>query len=142
MSWRRPRKQRKHERSSGAIENAILQSRCADVGRRRNVSDSRWRLWCLSRLPSAFDENGGASFRLSKGPLYTKPSKDDSCARARVAAILGSCSYVLQSVKSGCRCHFVFTDTVVGKPPAIVLPFSIDYLLAWSRTFRCADTFA
>ena len=74
--------------------------------------------------------------------LDTEVKREKWLANARVAAILGSCSLSLPSVRSGCRCYLAFAEKVLGKLPARALPPSVDDLLAWSCTFRCAETFS
>ena len=74
--------------------------------------------------------------------LHCQEDMDKWCAQARVDALLGSCSRSLPSVKSGCRCYLAFAERVLGKTQAQALPPTLDELLAWSATFRCADTFS
>ena len=74
--------------------------------------------------------------------LHSQVAKDKWCAKARIDAIIGSCSRSLPSVKSGCRCYFAFAEKVLGKTQAQALPPTLDELLAWSGTFRCAETFS
>ena len=62
-------------------------------------------------------------------------------AKARVEALVGGCQKSLPSVKSGLRCYMAFASTVLRKPRRS-LPPSVDDLLAWSMTFRCAETFS
>ena len=84
----------------------------------------------VERINNLKDES--VSFRFTKGPRHaletvigeggTNRAKSEWCARARVAAILGSYSHSLPSVKSGCRCYFAFAEKVLGKPPDTALP--------------------
>ena len=74
--------------------------------------------------------------------LDTEVKRVKWLANARVAAILGSCELSLPSVRSGCRCYLAFAEKVLGKSQARALPPLIDELLAWSCTFRCAETFS
>jgi hypothetical protein len=83
-----------------------------------------------------------ASIDVLSADLDTEAKRVKWVANARVAAILGSCSLSLPSVRSGCRCYIVFAKKVLGKLPAKALPPSVDDLLAWSCTFRCAETFS
>ena len=97
-------------------------------------------------------ENTKSSFVVGTGPrgsvdalsaaLDTRVKRENWCAQARIAAILGSCSLSLPSVRSGCRCYFAFAERVLEKSQAQALPPSVDELLAWSCTFRCAETFS
>ena len=70
----------------------------------------------------------------------------DSAARAawleesRVDAILGSCRRSLKSVRSGIMCWMSFMRAM--DPTAPFFPPQLAYLMAWSRMFRCARTFA
>ena len=47
--------------------------------------------------------------------LDTEVKRVNWLADARVAAILGSCSLSLSSVRRGCRCYFAFAEKVMGK---------------------------
>ena len=96
-------------------------------------------------------ENARVSFAVNTGPRgaidsvaatwATPEARKIWCDRARIAAILGSCADSLPSVRSGCRCYYAFAEKVLRKPSARCLPPSVDDLLAWSCTFRCAETF-
>lgn len=98
-----------------------------------------------------FDNFEHCSVATSAGPrasigalaakLHCQSDKDDWCSKARIGAIIGSCSRSLPSVKSGCRCYFAFAQSILGKTQEQALPPTLDELLAWSGTFRCHDTF-
>lgn len=74
--------------------------------------------------------------------LHTQKERNKWCEQARAAAILGSCSRSLPSMKSGCRCYFAFAERILGKTQSQALPPTLDELLAWSCTFRNAGTFS
>ena len=59
---------------------------------------------------------------------------------AKLEAILGACPDTHKSLLSGLRCYFAFV-TVAYKDLTNYLPPQVDWLLAWSRLFRCARTF-
>jgi hypothetical protein len=61
--------------------------------------------------------------------------------QARVDAILGSCRGSLASVKSGVRCYIAFVHDSVGGAPEYFPP-KLDWILAWSKLFRCKRTFS
>jgi hypothetical protein len=60
---------------------------------------------------------------------------------ARLAAIIGSCARSKRETKCGMRCWIAFARSVLGLKGS-VWPPSEEGLLAWSNTFRCAQTFA
>ena len=60
---------------------------------------------------------------------------------ARLAAIIGSCARSKRETKCGMRCWIAFARTVLGLKGS-VWPPSVEGLLAWSNTFRCAQTFS
>ena len=60
---------------------------------------------------------------------------------AMLESILGACPDSHKSLLSGLRCYFAFV-TVVYKDRVSFLPPEVNWLLAWSRLFRCAATFA
>ena len=67
---------------------------------------------------------------------------DEWAERARVDAILGSCSRSLKEMKCGVRCYKAFVDATRQQPEDCYLPPRIDTLLAWSTLFRSRATFS
>ena len=60
--------------------------------------------------------------------------------QARTDAIVGSCRGSLESVKSGVRCYEAFVkDSVAGT--FAIFPPKLEWVLAWSKLFRCKQTF-
>ena len=62
-------------------------------------------------------------------------------AEARVAAVLGSCPHTLRSLKSGLNNYLNYCEVALGSREA-GLPPTVDTLLGWSHTHRCAGTFS
>ena len=61
-------------------------------------------------------------------------------AHARVAAVMGSCPRSLASFKSGLKHWLRYIEIVHGRDDmdSAAFPPSLDDVLAWSNTFRCA----
>ena len=62
-------------------------------------------------------------------------------ARARIAAVLGSCPLSMESFRSGLRCYMRFSEKAFGCV-SDGFPPTIDGILAWSSFFRCVGTFS
>ena len=75
------------------------------------------------------------------GDLISSPAAGRAWARiARVRALLGACPRSLPAISSGFECWVAFARQVLrrrGKE----LPPTVEGLVLWSTTFRCAGTY-
>ena len=111
----------------------------------RDVVDATAQVVSLFDVPSdVLDVRGcGPDAALRKLELVVPKDSIGRCdwlAKARIAAILGSCPKPHESFKSGVRNWIEFvriTTRNTGTP----FPPDFDLVIAWSHTFRCLGTF-
>ena len=91
-----------------------------------------------------FDVTAGGPRRAMQSLCKQSKNAEDRRAWALIArlnAIVGSCPRSISNAQSGMRAWYAFHNICLqrqGNP----FPPAIDYLLAWSRTFRHATTFS
>ena len=94
-----------------------------------------------SPVPAQLAQSGPRkAMKLLTCTLVSPDGRSSWVARARVAAVLGSCPLSLDKVASGIRCWLELHGSIFGEE-ARPSPPSLEALLAWSRTFRCSGTF-
>ena len=81
-----------------------------------------------------------AAGRLLTSVLRSNGDRNEWVSNARIQAIVGSCAKSHASAKSGMRFWRWFAVHILGYE-GDVLPPRLDGLLAWSRLFRCHQTF-
>ena len=80
-------------------------------------------------------------FEIRQG-CHTQQDRDLWLALSKLEAICGGCQHsTIESTISGLRCWAAFANEIVGVPEGKELPPSTAGLVAWSRVFRCKNTF-
>ena len=73
---------------------------------------------------------------------HTKHDRDLWLCLSKLEAICGGCQHsTIESTISGVRCWAAFANEIIGVPEGKELPPSTAGLVAWSRVFRCKNTF-
>ena len=91
-------------------------------------------VWYLGVAPNA-------ALKILAERLRVGNNKRKWVAEARVTAVLGSCPHTLQSLQSGVNNYLSYCEIALGSREA-GLPPTVDTLLGWSHTHRCAGTFS
>jgi hypothetical protein len=104
------------------------------------------RAWSIADVPLVLHDITGlgpvaAMEYVAKSMPSDRLEKSQWVAKAKVAAILGSCPHSRASFRSGVCCYIQFAERLLGGGHH-GFPPTVDGLLLWSHNFRCVGTYS